>query len=381
MNVFVRFISYLHRFPGNVIAFFVMWRSTLELVAWWIDPFVPDGNRPYPISVPAQHLLGYWAKWDSVYYHQIIEHGYRIDLLAFFPVFPGLVRILSFISNHPVLLAMIVVNLAALGTFLLLYKLARLDGDQQYANRAVMYLAIFPTSFFLISHYTESIFLVTALASFYFARQRSWWMAGLFGGIASLTRVTGIILFPALLVEALGQNWRGLHLKNLSKKQLPLLLIPAGLAVYIGYAWLHFASPLAFVHQQVDFGRTVTLNLFAPVLEAIHRIIEPGQFYTASATDNFNYVLFWFLFILAAGLVLKFTRPSYGILVLLMFLIPAFSGTLISINRFLLVAFPIYLMLARVIPPNSWLERSYVFVSVLLLAVLTILFTNAQWVG
>src|SRR5439155_5648667 len=158
---------------------------------------------------PLLHELGYatdvWARWDSVFFLRIAEHGYDKAAAAFGPLYPGLVWLVGHILFGQYVLAGIVVSLAAaLGSFVLLHRLAeeRLGADG--ARRAVLYLAVFPMALFLQAVYSESLFLLLVLAAFALAERNRFAGAGLVAGLAILTRAAGLALLPALALLA----WR-----------------------------------------------------------------------------------------------------------------------------------------------------------------------------
>src|SRR5437764_10089304 len=69
-----------------------------------------------------------WARWDSVWFLRIAEHGYNAAsgaASAFYPVYPltvaGLGRVFF---GHYVLAGILISLVAAFGSFLLLYRLA-----------------------------------------------------------------------------------------------------------------------------------------------------------------------------------------------------------------------------------------------------------------
>ncbi len=149
-----------------------------------------------------------WARWDSQWYKWIVEQGYwlrpgQMSNVAFFPMYPLLVDILSSTFGINIVIASIVIsNTALLGAFLFLYKLALLEFvDKDSAYRTVFYLAFFPTSFFLSSMYTESLFLLCSVAVIYFARLRQWNLATLMGILASATRVVGVFTWGLVMWE------------------------------------------------------------------------------------------------------------------------------------------------------------------------------------
>ena len=130
-----------------------------------------------------------WNRWDSGHFTYIAIHGYDAAWrTAFFPLFPLLEGIPSLLIKHldPFITGLIVSNLADLVILIVLYRLVQEDFDRNQAYRTVLYLSVFPTAFFFAAAYTESIFLCLILLSFYHMRQSHWWLAGLFGFLASL---------------------------------------------------------------------------------------------------------------------------------------------------------------------------------------------------
>ena len=146
-----------------------------------------------------------WERQDALWYLRIAADGYGTDegSAAFFPLYPMTVRVVSvLLGNHPLLAGYLVSNAAYLGALVLFLRLSRFEYDEAIAHRAVVYLAVFPTAFFFIAPYTESLFLLLAVASFWFARRRKWGPTLAVGIAAGMTRSAAIVLTPALLVEA-----------------------------------------------------------------------------------------------------------------------------------------------------------------------------------
>jgi Gpi18-like mannosyltransferase len=128
---------------------------------------------------------------------------------GFFPLFPWLVRSFALLFRDYLLSAFVVSTLSSIAVVLLLRRLAELDVDRAVARNAVWFVLIFPTSYFLHIGYTGSTFLAFALGSFLAARRGKWWLAGLTGALASLTRLNGLLLVPALACEAFLQYRAG----------------------------------------------------------------------------------------------------------------------------------------------------------------------------
>ena len=79
---------------------------------------------------------------------------------------------------------------------MVMYALTRNEFSEEIARRAVLYAAVFPTAFFFLAPYSESLFLLLVLLSFWSARRGRWAMAGATGALAALTRNLGVLVVP-----------------------------------------------------------------------------------------------------------------------------------------------------------------------------------------
>ena len=154
-----------------------------------------------------------WERQDAIWYERIAVQGYAPDgTTAYFPLLPLLMRVAQPLTGGNIAWAgLLVAALAAIAAFALLYRLATRDTDPLTAGRTVAYLALFPTAFFLLSAYTESLFLALTLGAFWAARQRRWPLVILCAALAGLTRVQGALLGLPLAIEylaATGWRWR-----------------------------------------------------------------------------------------------------------------------------------------------------------------------------
>ena len=200
-----------------VLSVFIIWQIL-------ISGLILLGERYFPTTMEYLYTekrminprwLWSRANFDGIHYLDIARKGYGVYQQAFFPLYPKLIEYLGFspIFQGRTLVAGLLISVISLFFGLLLfYKLIRLDYQKNIARRAIIYLLIFPTSFYFAAVYTEALFLVLVLASFYFARTKHWWWAGIFGLLATSTRLPGIFLFPALMVELWMQA--GLHQKS-----------------------------------------------------------------------------------------------------------------------------------------------------------------------
>ncbi len=149
-------------------------------------------------------LFGVWQRWDTIYYQIIAEQGYAVQKVsAFFPLYPLTARALMRLTGMGTLEALYVVSsLGYLAVLILLYALLAETFDTSIARRGVLALAVFPSSFFFLALYPQSMVLALVLASVFLARKRRWLGSAVTALLAGLTHSTALPLAVILLVEA-----------------------------------------------------------------------------------------------------------------------------------------------------------------------------------
>jgi Gpi18-like mannosyltransferase len=320
-------------------------------------------------------LLAVWGRWDAVHYIDIASSGYYGTDMAFFPLYPLLLAGLGLLIGNHLVAGIIISNVALFFALLYLYKLVEHEFDRTVARRAIFYIAIFPTAVFFSAVYTESLFLFLTVASFYYMRERRWLVAGIFGFFASMTRVEGVLLVVPFAIEwfvAYRQNLRE-GVRNL----LPILLVPIGIVLYMGYLWVLKGDPLYFSHVQSHWDR----HLAAPwtsIIDAVHKIAHSTQ---AQAVANQAIQLFFtalMIGVLIAGC--RRLKPSYIAYMALSILVPMSTSSLMSMQRFALVLFPMFAILA-LWGRRPAINNAIVAFSLPLLGLFTVLFADWYWVG
>lgn len=274
---------------------------------------------------------------DSWWYKRIAENGYEGDAnkRAFFPLYPLLVRACRITGDFAVDGA-IVSNLAFLAALIALGQLALRCGlTVEDAERAVCYVAFFPTSYFFSLPMTESVFLLLSVLSMSWAHSGRWWAAGLAGALASATRVTGILLLPALLLLA----WQ--RERRLTPGMLWLAIVPAGLAAFMAHLHTVTGDAFAFLHAQQAWGRQPG-GFWEPLLRYITQWNAVGEPWNLLA---FNFAVA--VLLLVSGVLLLVRRDyALGAYALLTVLVALSSGSLQSIGRYAIVVFPMFFWLA-----------------------------------
>jgi len=187
----------------NVVLLILGVKLAIYLVSILVYPLTGDAAGAHTVTT---FISDVWNLWDGPHYLSIAEHGYQTvgdarNFIVFFPFYPALIKLGSLITGSLVWSALVITNLASVAGLYLFYKLASLELDKATARRALWALMLFPTAYFFSAVYTESLFLLLVVGSFYAARRDKWMWASLLGGLAALTRLTGVLLLPALLVE------------------------------------------------------------------------------------------------------------------------------------------------------------------------------------
>ncbi len=327
-------------------------------------------------------LFAVWGRWDAVHYINVATIGYHGTDMAFFPLYPLLIAALGALIGNHLAAGLVISNVALFFALLFLYKLIEHEFDRTVARRAIFYISIFPTAIFFSAVYTESLFLMLTVASFYYMRERRWWLAGTIGFFASLTRVEGVLLIVPFAIEwflwyrelRAAANAAGPRaLIDLA----PVVLIPLGMAIYMGYLWVLNGDPLYFSHVQVHWNR----HLAAPwtsVINAGQKIAHAAnQQVVANQVQELAFTALM-IGVLAGGW--KRLKASYIAYMALSILVPMSTSSLMSMPRFALVLFPMFAILALWGRRPS-VNNAIVAFSLPLLGLFTVLFADWYWVA
>src|SRR5215212_4536274 len=358
-----------------------IWLAAFFAFSWFQPNRNPHAGR---WDSPLIHDLGsftdVWARWDSVFFVRIAEHGYDTASAAFYPLYPGLVAVLGrAFFGHYVLAGIVISLAAALGAFALLHRLAeeRLGADGAW--RTVLYLAIFPMALFLQAVYSESLYLLLVLAAFMTAERGRFTAAGLLSGLAILTRVTGVALLPALAVLA----WRA---RNRRRAFAGLALALPVAAVYPLLLWQQIGDPWAFWNAQDQWHRHLSrVGPLGGVWSAlVHWTPSHADFQHAIAVNAEGLVALAIFTALTVVAWRRFGAP-YGLFSAVSLAIPlsypSSRWPLLSLPRFGLVIFPLFLALAAVTMERPRLHAAIVACSALLLGVAVVQWALWQWVA
>jgi hypothetical protein len=324
-----------------------------------------------------------WTRWDGPFYVQIAVSGYDaappLPNIVFFPLYPALIRAVAAFAGDGSLrywaAALVISFVSLVAAVGYLIALARLDVGERVARRAAVLLLAFPTTLFLSATYPESLFLALSVASFYYARRERWWLVGLLGLAASLTRPYGALLAIPLAFEYLLQ--RDFDLRRVRIEVLWIGLVPVGLGFFLGYVAWKFQDPGVMGAAQEIWGRG-----FVPPWEVLARYVEGpvivhGFSNLGASLVDLSFAAFFAIMVVYAWWRLRPTYALHATLLLATFLS---SGKFVSVGRYGLALFPVFLGLALIAGTSSRRD-AIVSVSLLFAGTAMALFAAVYWVA
>jgi hypothetical protein len=384
---------------GPALGIYLWSRAAIWLAAVFAFFFFAPNRHPQADrwDTPRLHELGYftdiWARWDSDFFLRIAEDGYDRASAAFHPLYPALVAVLGrAFFGHYLLAGVVISLLAALGSFLLLHRIAEERLGAEGARRTVLYFAVFPMALFLQAVYSESLFLLLVLASFVLAERQRFAAAGIVAGLAILARAAGLALLPALALLA----WR--HRDRLRALAGVALAIPVA-AIYPLVLWEQVGDPWAFTDAQDRWHRHFSAagplgGIWDGLVAGWHGLEQfvvghgtnvAGVDPMHAAAENVQALGFLILFAVLAVVAWRRFGAAYGLFAVVSLAIPLSYPSdrwpLLSLPRFGLVIFPLFLALAALTAGRPRLHTAVVACSALFLGVAVVQWALWQWVA
>jgi hypothetical protein len=366
------------------------------------------------LAFPGNNWIDGWVRWDSFWYESIVDPHPRfipayLSNANFFPFYSWVswIAALPFRAfldlEHAFYIGALIVSsvsfllgLTAVGR--LTTKLAGTD----VSARAVWLIAVFPFSFFMTAVYADALYFCLCAWSLTFAYERRWPLACVLAAMASMTRLPGLALFPALGLEYLRQHPpspRGFHLRqgyggqvggtgwSPSIKQAAVLIaiLAVGPLVMAGYFSWRYDDPIAFLHaRQLGWNRAVGFAgwardfgyFFEPPIFACSGVADcVREFAPTRALIGASYLLLLPVTIaltVSAARVLGAGLTAWVLISVAMSLANGFDG----VGRFTAVLFPVFIALAMFLRSR----RAFVAVCVAWLPFLLLFFAQfARW--
>ena len=358
-----------------------------RLIVTWVALVSADGvNFPHIVARHPSTLANVLAQWDVGYYLTLAAHGYPAHAVgaaqtgnrafyAFGPLYPALTRITHDItgigyvtSSELVSTVGLVVALAAL------WKLVDLEVGRRAADGSCVMLLAWPSAFFLVATYPESVTLAAGTLAFLSVRRGHFVAAGVLAAAAAMGKYYLVLLLVPLAMEVwlaprerdtwrAGRDLEWLSPVRVTAARLVAVAAPTVLAfvAWVAYQKAHFGEWLAFVRSQAQWHRHVSwpwTSIGHAVSDLVHwRLLDTS---TASVTELFDLVT---VLLLAVAAVLAFLRirPSYGVLLGLVWCVFTFQTILLSESREVLVLFPFFAALGLWVARHQWRERALLF--------------------
>lgn len=348
---------------------------------------------PHPVEswqgivFPDNKWIDGFVRWDSMWYEAIVNNTPRFlpaghSSANFFPLYSWISWLaglpLRAILDHEGAFYVGGLLVSAVSFLLALVAVERLAtqlAGAAVAVRAVWLIAVFPFSFFLTAVYADALYFCLAAWSLTFAYEQKWRSACALAMLAAMTRIPGLALYPAIVLEYLRRhdfNWR-----SLSKALPALAILAVGPLVLGGYYFWRYGDPLAFLHArqqgwnrasgftalQRDYRYFFSASLLScgSAAECL-RDFEPtrkllGLWYVALAPISLALVMYGRR-TLGVGL------ATWVVLSVLMGLVNGLDGT----GRFTAVLFPVFIAAAMLLRSRAaLLALGAVFVPFLIL--------------
>jgi hypothetical protein len=288
--------------------------------------------------VPAARRQGLLF-WDGAFYHDIARAGYgslEPEALRFFPLYPTLGRLVApVVGGREDVALVLVANVAAVVAAVLLRRLVIFERDDPaLADRAAWLLLLVPPAFVLSFAYSEALFLVFAIGAVLALRRGQWWAVAGLSALAAITRPVGLILLVPMVVEW-WQRGRPLRPAVVAAFAGPAV----GTGLFLAYTGLRFDTWLEPFRAQSSFRG----ELVDPVSRLARGV---GHLFGDEAVGDGLHLPFALAAIVLLVVCARRWPAPYTALAGALVLVALAADNLNSLERYLLVAFPLVMALA-----------------------------------
>ena len=365
--------------PIRIVLAAVGFRVLSAILAFLANVTFP-AYQPSPVTM-FERPSPFWdtfLRYDAGWYYQIARYGYgfvaggpsvgvgKPGKIAFFPLYPFLMRYAGRLlgpAASDVYMGGILVAWASFALAMVaLYYLARLDLTRGRAERAVLLTAVFPFAFFFGLVYTESLFLLLTVLSFYGFRTRRWWLGGAAGALATATRVNGILMLPALAWLA----WRAAPptMRDRARAAASLLIVPAGVGAYSVFVYRLSGHPFEWAASISRWGYHPGGPPWTASLQLVKQLLVHPYAYLAGdrmAPYDTLYGVTGILFLAAVPFVWRRLGAAYGLFMLVNLWLPMSSGVFEGVGRYCSVLFPAFIWLASIRSRSVYTALAVIF--------------------
>lgn len=322
---------------------------------------LPDAHPT--IAFGGRDVVGGWCRFDCDWYRDIADHGYSYtrgvqSSVAFFPGYPLVARPLArAIGNTP--LALIIVTwIAGLATLMLFAHWCARRCKPSTAILAVACFALYPYGWFLYgAGYGDALFIAFAIGAFVLLEHDHALLAGLAGAAAGATRPIGIAVAIGLLLRAVelqgGLPARAgrsrlaelgvpakLDLRALRRRDLGVLLAPAGVLAWSVWLWTRFDDPFVYSTVQKAWEQAEGPHTWFKVSFGGQLLHGPDLGFRVGLVVQ---ALVTLVALVAVPFVARRLGAAYGAYTLGAVVLPAIAtSTFQGLGRYMLGAFPLF---------------------------------------
>lgn len=293
--------------------------------------------------------LSIFKIYDSIHYINMAKLGYtNPGLYAFFPLYPTMIKILSYIIPSYPISGAIISNICSLLSIIILNELTK----DKYNLWYILCFIFSPILAFTSIVYTESLFILLTLLGYYLYKKDKYLLSAIVVGLSILTRNSGIILWGAIGLDMLYRLFikkdKSIKFKNIAIFGTIALLIGM---IYPTYLYLKTGNFLEFISVQTNYWYREAGTIIDGIIKDITVIIR--------RPDAINIIIFlenWISFFLTLILGIKIFKKDKVASIYTIVSLIAFSTTYrdidfwislssISLFRYVFNLFPIYIYL------------------------------------
>lgn len=324
-------------------------------------------------------LVSAYQTWDAQHYLFLADVGYKRGNFSnsFYPLFPAVIALGTFFTRDFFISGIILANIFSFIAFYYFYLFVKsFAHSEKIAFTALLFLLFFPTSFYFSLIYSESLFFLLSICFFYYLYNHKFLLAAIFSLLLPLTRPLGIVIIIPFLVYYMFN-----YVKLSFAKMIFFLVFPfIGIGIYFFYLFLKTGSALeGFIVQQYSIAQWSFFNIFFPNKLLFNLFFVPWQThgFLNSGIDR----VFFLLFLLFLPYIYKKTDKVLFAYALCLGLTPIL-GSFMSYIRYIVVIFPVFIVLAMLIEQKyAYMKYAVLYIFLSLQTLFLILHSLNFWVA
>jgi hypothetical protein len=333
-------------------------------------------------------LLSAYKTWDGQHYIYLAEKGYGKELSsdAFYPLYPVSISMVNLFLRNSLLSGLLISNALSFIAIVIFYLFVKdFYKNKKIAYTSVLLLFSFPTAFYFSLVYSESLFFLLSIAFFYYLYKKRFFVVGLFAFLVPLSRSLGILVFLPLLsffINSFSFNPKQFLSQKVNLRILLVLVPLFGFFCYLLFMFLstgHFIE--GFLVQKMNIAQwsvgnilkiDVLIRNFFDMHLAIHGFVN-------SVLDR----IFFVVFLCSLPLIYKRGDKNLFIFSLFLGLVPPFLGSFMSYTRYMLVIFPLFMVLGSYLEEKryNFLKFPLIYSMLLLQGLFLIMQALNYWVA